>query len=154
MRYEELNHDNIPYAVALAKELMELGQLNEVGPPFDWDYTRDDLLRICHSPNHYVRLAVDDAGTYVGGMRGHVSPFPFSPRLQGIEDCWYVREGTPKRAAIGLTLMRGFVNWCVSRGAIYVQSGDIAAINTHAVDTMYKHLGFKRFGTIYMFKGA
>lgn len=153
MRYEPLTLENIPYAVGLAKELMELGRFNEVGPPFDWDFTRLGLEFIRSNTNHYVRLAVDDDGVYVGGVRGYVTPFSFSPRLLGIEECWYVREGTPKRASVAMRLMYGFVNWCLDeKHAILVQTGDIAAIHSHAVDTLYRHMGFKRFGTVYMFQ--
>ena len=35
------------------------------------------------------------------------------------------REGTPRRAAIGILLMRGFVSWCMDeKGACEVQSGE------------------------------
>ena len=145
--------ENLSYAVALARELHGLGKFGEIGPPFDWDTTRRNFTGICLSPNGYFCLAVDDDGTYVGAVCGRVYPFIFSPRLFGLEDAWYVREGTPKRAAIASTLMRGFVNWCLDeKGAVLVQTGDVAAIHSHAVDTLYRHLGFKRFGTIYMFQ--
>lgn len=148
-----LNDDNLPYAVGLAKELHGLGKFGEIGPSFDWDYTRRVFAGIGASPNGHFRMAVDDDGTYVGAVCGRVYPFIFSPRLFGLEDAWYVREGTPKRAAIAMNLMREFVRWCLDdKGATLVQTGDIAAINSHAVDTLYRHMGFTRFGTIYMFQ--
>lgn len=153
MKYEHLSMENLPYAVALAKELHGLGKFGEIGPIFDWDVTYRNFAEICYSPNGHFRMAVDDDGTYVGAVCGRVYPFLFSSRLFGLEDAWYVRDGTPKRAAIAINLMRGFVDWCLDeKGAVLVQTGDVAAIHSHAVDTLYRHIGFKRFGTIYMFR--
>jgi ribosomal protein S18 acetylase RimI-like enzyme len=101
--------------------------------------------------NYYFRMARDDTG-YVGAVCGSVAPFFFSPSLMGVEDAWYVREGTPNRAAIAMRLMRGFVDWCLDdKGAVLVQTGDIASIDTLAVDTLYRRMGFTRFGTVYKF---
>lgn len=148
-----LNQENLSYAVGLAKELHGLGKFGEIGPAFDWEHTRRGFAGIAASTSGYFRLAVAEDGTYVGAVCGRVYPFIFSPRLFGLEDAWYVREGTPKRAAIAMNLMHGFVDWCLDeKGAVLVQTGDVAAINSHAVDTLYRHMGFKRFGTIYLFQ--
>lgn len=153
MNYEMLSEQNLSYGVAIAKELHSLGKFNELGPPFDWDFAYRCFANVCRDPDSYMRLAVGDDGIYVGAVCGHVYPFMFNPRVQGIEDGWYVREGTPKRAAVAMNLMRGFVDWCLDeKGALLVQTGDIAAIHSHAVDVLYRHMGFKRFGTIYMFQ--
>jgi hypothetical protein len=70
----------------------------------------------------------------------------------GIEQAWYVREGTARRAAIGMQLMRGFIDWCMNeKQAVEVQSGDIAGIRTVGVDAIYRRLGFTRYGVIYKF---
>lgn len=148
-----LTERNVAYAVALAKELHGLGIFGAIGPPFDWDFTYRSFATICRDPNGYFCMAVDDDDIYVGAVCGRVYEFIFSPRKLGIEDAWFVREGTPKRASIAMNLMRGFVNWCLDdKGAHHVQTGDIADIHAHAVDTLYKHMGFKRVGTIYMFQ--
>lgn len=152
MKYEMLSRNNLPYAVAIAKELHALGAHNVIGPPFDWDYAYRTFTYVCDSPNNYMQLAVDDDGVYVGAVCGHVDQFMFSPRYFGSEDGWYVREGTPKRAAVAVRLMRGFIDWCDSKHVLYVQTGDIADIHSHAVDTLYRHMGFKRFGTMYRFQ--
>jgi hypothetical protein len=145
--------DNLSYGVAIARELHSLGTFGENGPPFDWDFARRFFASICLGPNGYMRMAVDDGGTYVGAICGRVYPFMFNPRLQGIEDGLYVREGTPRRASIAINLVRGFVDWCLDeKDALLVQTGDIAGINSHAVDVLYRHIGFKRYGTIYVFK--
>lgn len=145
--------ENLPYAVGIAKELYGLGKFAEIGPSFDWDFALICFAGVCHDPNGYMCMAVDDDGVYVGAVCGRVYPFMFSPRLQGIEDGWYVRAGTPKRASIAMKLMRGFVSWCLDeKNAVLVQTGDVAAIDSHAVDVLYRHMGFKRFGTVYMFQ--
>jgi hypothetical protein len=70
----------------------------------------------------------------------------------GVEQAWYVREGTVRRAAIGMQLMRGFIDWCMNeKQAVEVQSGDIAGIRTVGVDAIYRRLGFTRYGVIYKF---
>jgi hypothetical protein len=69
-----------------------------------------------------------------------------------LEDAWYVREGTENRTKIAIVLMRGFVSWALdTMKAVLVQTGDIAAIDSLAVDNIYRHLGFKRFGTVYKY---
>lgn len=153
MRYELLTPDNLPYAINLAKELHALGVHSIAGPEFDWHYSHHAFPRLYATDDGYMQLAVDDGGTYVGAVCGRIYPFIFSPRLQGIEDAWYVREGTPKRAAVACHLMRNFVSWCLDeKDALFVQTGDIADINAHAVDTLYRHLGFKRFGSVYKYQ--
>ena len=137
-----LSIDNLPYAVGLAKELHGLGTFGRDGPEFDWDHCMRTMVHFMHDPNYYFALARDVTG-YVGAVCGRVLPFYFSPKLVGIEDAWYVREGTTKRAAIGMQLMRGYVNWCIDeKGAVLVQTGDIAGIRTVGVDAIYRHMGF------------
>ena len=148
MEFEHLNALNLAYAVGLAKELHGLGTFGRDGPEFDWSYCRRTMLGVMNDPNCYFMLARDESG-YVGAVCGKVVTFYFSPKLMGIEDAWYVREDTPRRAAIGVRLMRGFVAWCFDRGAVIVQSGDVAGIRTVGVDALYRHMGFTRFGTIY-----
>lgn len=151
MNIVPLTLDNIPYACALAKELHGLGTFGTDGPPFDWDFCTGSLIAAEKNPDYYFRLAIVD-GEYVGAVTGKVVTFYFSPQLMGIEDAWYVREGTPKRASVGIALMRGFVAWCLdTKGALLVQSGDIAGIRTVGVDALYRHMGFTRFGTIYKY---
>lgn len=146
-----LDMENLSYAVGLAKELHGLGCFGRDGPEFDWDYCRSTMLGVMHDPNYYFRLALDDTG-YVGAVCGKVVTFYFSPRTMGVEDAWYVREGTKKRAAIAMKLMQGFVDWCFGiHDAELVQSGDVAGIRTVAVDALYRHMGFTRFGTIYKY---
>jgi hypothetical protein len=155
MQYVPLDMDNLGYAVGLAKELHALGTYGRDGPEFDWNWCRNTMVYTMSDPNYYFRLARDDDGAYVGAVCGKVVVFYFSPRGMGVEDAWYVREGTPWRAAIGMRLMRGFVGWCLdTKGALLVQSGDVAGIRTVAVDALYRHMGFTRFGTIYKYERA
>lgn len=147
-----LDERNLAYAVGLAKELHGLGTFGRDGPEFDWNYCMAVLGSTITQPDYYFHLAkVDD--TYVGAVCGRVIPFHFSPRLLGIEDAWYVREGTEKRASIGMKLMMGFVKWCIDDNkAIMVQSGDIAGIRSVAVHALYRHMGFTRYGTLYKYE--
>ena len=148
---EKLDQNNLAYAVGLARELHGLGTFGTSGPAFDWDFCARTMVHNMHNSFAYFMLARDDTG-YVGAVVGHVEPFFFSPKLLGIEQAWYVREGTPRRAAIGMQLMRGFVNWCIDEmQATEVQSGDIAGIRTVGVEALYKRLGFTRYGVIYRY---
>lgn len=143
-RTERLGPTNLAYAVSLARELHGLGTYGESGPEFDWDFCVHTMMHNMSNPNSYFMLAHDGL-EYVGAVVGHVEPFFFSPKLLGIEQAWYVRDGTPRRAAIGMQLMRGFVSWCIDeKGACEVQSGDIAGIRTVGVDAIYRRLGFTR----------
>jgi ribosomal protein S18 acetylase RimI-like enzyme len=148
---EPLVTANIAYAVGLAKELHGLGTFGTDGPEFDWSHCVRSMVFVMNSPNHYFRLARDVTG-YVGAVIGHVEPHFFSPELLGLEEAWFVREGTAHRAAIGMKLMRGFVDWCVNeKGALSVQGGDIANIQSVGVDALYRRMGFARLGVIYKF---
>jgi hypothetical protein len=147
-----LGPDNLSYAVGLARELHHLGVFGQEGPEFDWDFCRGTMQAVMHDPNYYFAIAHSN-GNYVGAVCGKVVRFYFSPKVMGLEDAWYVREGTKKRAAVAMTLMQGFIGWCLdTKGALLVQSGDVAGINTLGVDALYRHMGFTRFGTIYRFK--
>ena len=146
-----LDLSNLGYAVALAREMHTLSTFAVDGPEFDWDYTMFNMCGVIDRNDYYFMLAQDDQG-YCGAVCGHVIPYYFSPKLQGVEEAWYVREGTNDRAKIACALMTGFVDWCFDRhNVLMVQSGDIAAINSLGVDTLYKHLGFKRYGSAYRY---
>lgn len=153
MRIERLSNDNIGHACGLARELHSLGTFGIEGPPFDWDYNFGALKLAMERPEKFCVLLANCDG-YVGAVFGAVTTFLFSPSLYGVEEGWYVREGTPRRAAIASALMRTFTDWCYEpeRNAVYVLAGDIAAINTVGVDALYRRLGFKRFGTHYRHK--
>ena len=147
-----MDADNIPYCVALAKELHGLGTFGRNGPEFDWDFCTSQFIDVCRNGEYFHRFAVDSDGIYVGGVIGHVMPFIFSPKLMAVEDAWYVREGAEDRTKTAVILMRSFVRWAFDEmNVVLVQTGDIAAIDSMAVDNLYRHLGFKRFGTIYKY---
>jgi len=151
MNIVPLKYSNVAFAVGLAQEMHKLSTFDADGPPFDWDYTYANMERTITDTQYYFRLAFNEDG-YHGAVCGRVMPYYFSPKLQGIEEAWYVREGTPNRAQVATALMMGFVDWCIdAQGALMVQSGDIAAINSLGVDTLYKHLGFKRYGSAYKY---
>jgi len=149
MKYVAMVPGNVSYCVALAKELHTLGTFGRQGPEFDWDWCVKQCHRILSSRNYYGRFAVDDSGTYVGGLMGHLDSFMFSPKLMALEDAFYVRAGTPKRAQVGAMLMKGFCEWAFGNGAVLVQTGDIAAIDSHAVYRFYMQMGFEKFGVVY-----
>jgi ribosomal protein S18 acetylase RimI-like enzyme len=51
-----------------------------------------------------------------------------------------------------MKLMRGFVDWCMNeKGALSVQGGDIANIQSVGVDALYRRMGFARLGVIYKY---
>jgi hypothetical protein len=149
-----LDEHNLAYAVGLAKALHSLGSFGRDGPEFDWNYCARTMQVAMQDPNYYFMLA-HDGTEYVGAVCGKVLPFYFSSKLMGVEDAWYVQEGTPRRASVGVKLMQGFVDWCIdTKGAVIVQSGDVAGIRTVGVDALYRHMGFTRFGAIYKYARA
>jgi hypothetical protein len=151
IEYERLSEDNIAYAVGLAKELHGLGTFGQNGPEFDWDFCMSTMQYNMAHKFYYFMLAKLD-NEYVGAVCGKVESFFFCSKVMGVEDAWYVRDGTPKRAAIGMKLMHGFMDWCFdTHNAVLVQTGDIAGIRSLAVDTLYRHMGFERFGTVYKY---
>lgn len=152
MKFVQMDADNIPYCVAVAKELHGLGTFGQNGPEFDWDFCTYQFIDVCKDSTFFHRFAIDSSGNYVGGLIGHVLPFMFSPRLMALEDAWYVRDGAEDRTKTAVTMMRQFINWAFDeKNAVLVQTGDIASIDSVAVDNIYRHLGFKRFGTVYKY---
>jgi len=146
---EPFTLDNMAYGCALGKELHAQGALSYI--PFDESYNRALTAHKMHDPSWWLRLArTTDGGEYCGVMVGNVTSTLFSQRLIGYEQLLYVRKGTKYRGAIALNLVRNFLSWCYTiHGCVMVQSGDVAAINSLAVDALYRHAGFKRFGAIY-----
>jgi len=151
MVIEPVTPKNIAYVVGLGRELQQMGSLNDV--LFDWDYTLRSTARAAADPDYYIRVAMDEDATYCGFVGGHMTPFFFSPRMMGVEDAWFVRPLTKQRTKIAVTLMRGLVTWALdTKGGVMLQSGDIASIDTVAVDSIYRHIGFRRYGTIYKYE--
>lgn len=154
MKIHKLTLETVPHAVALARELHGLGTFGRHGPEFDWDFCIQQFMRVESNPRYYARFATDDEhDAFIGGVVGHLDTFFFSPKRMALEDAWYVREGVKGRTKIAVTLMRGFMAWALDDNqAVLVQTGDIAAIDSYAVDNIYRHLGFERFGTVYKYQ--
>ncbi len=153
MEYIQATIPLAPYVVNLCRELHGLGSYRHI--EFDEHYTLAFVRNAIISNDWYVCVAKDDAGYYCGFVAGMLVPMVFTPRRIGVENAWYVREGTESRGKTACRLMRGFVDWCVmENGAMHVQAGDVANINSVAVDGLYRMLKFKRVGTIYMYKEA
>lgn len=152
MRIVPFTEENVAHAVQLGRELVAAGTFGSDGPEFDWEYTLEATRFLMGLDRYYLRIAYDNADAPCGFVAGHVQPFYFSPKLGAFEDAWFVRPDTQGRTKIAVALMRGFVSWALDeRGALLVQSGDIASIDTLSVDSLYKHMGFKRFGTVYKY---
>ena len=152
MRIELITDENIAYLVQLGKELVEAGTFGISGPDFDWDYAMANTREALSRDTYYIRMAYDDSDTPCGFVAGHVEQLYFNPAWQAVEDSWFVREGTPSRAKIGMALMRGLIHWALdAKGALFLQTGDIASIDSNAVWTLYQHMGFTRFGSVYKY---
>jgi hypothetical protein len=146
-----LNADNLAFAVNMASALHAISTFGDSGPAFDWEHCSNAMRRTIGAPDYYFMLARDETG-YVGAVCGRVIPFYFSPRMLGVEEAWYVREGTKYRASVAIHLMDGFVNWCLdTKQAVMVQSGDVAGVRSVGVDALYRHMGFTRYGAIYRY---
>ena len=143
--------DEIAYLVQLGRELVAAGTFGTDGPAFDWNYTLMGTKRVLDLPDYYIRMAWDDDNMPCGFVAGHLTPFFFSPRLMAVEDGWFVRAGTKDRAKIAMRLMRGMMQWSDDKGAVLLQTGDIASIDTVAVWALYNRLGFTRFGAVYKY---
>lgn len=152
MQIRPVTFENAAHCVELGRELVALGTFGADGPEFDWDFTMKSTQHVLVRPDYYLRIAFDDNGEHCGFVAGHMDTFFFSPKQFAVEDSWFVRDGTKDRTKIAVALMRGFVSWALDeRKALLVQSGDIASIDTLAVDSIYKHMGFTRFGTVYKY---
>jgi hypothetical protein len=152
VRIAEVRSDEVAYLVQLGKELVMAGTFGTDGPEFDWNYTLMNTKRTLDLPDYYIRMAWDDDDRPCGFVAGHLTPFFFSPRLMAVEDGWFVRAGTKDRAKIGMRLMQGLMKWSIDeRGALLLQSGDIASIDSVAVWAIYSRLGFTRFGAVYKY---
>jgi RimJ/RimL family protein N-acetyltransferase len=142
--------DNAPHAVQLGCEVHALSSLRDIA--FDWDFSLSCMRYITTDQTWHAEMAQFD-GVHTGLMIGRVQPFTFSPRLFGDEVLWYVREGSPYRTRTAVELMQRFVDWAIDeRGAVRVQSGDIANINSVAVAALYRYLGFAKYGTIFKYE--
>lgn len=140
---------NMGYAIALGRELHGLGAFRDI--PFHYDTITRNTKNAMRDPNWYCRIAHDDI-EWCGIMVGHIDSFLFSPSLFATESMIYVRPDTKLRTRLAIRLMNGFMAWAIDeRGATHIQSGDVAGINSVAVDAFYRHLGFSRFGSIYKY---
>lgn len=122
-----------------------------IGIPFDWNHTMDRLYDTCHRPDYYMCMAQHD-DVYTGVVAGHVTCHVFSPQVLAHEDVWYVRPDTPERTKTAIALMRDLMQWTKERGATMLLAADSASISPLAVDRLYRHLGFKRFGSLYKYQ--
>jgi len=142
-----VDRENLSSGVMLCKELHDLGTLNVV--PFDVAYAVKQGEDLMTNPNWFVRLAKSN-GKFQGIMMGYVTPFMFSPKIMANESCLFVRQQAKERTKIGSKLVKEFVAWAKSKEAVLIQAGDIACIDSLAIDRFYRAMGFKRAGGIYV----
>ena len=142
--------DNASYAVQLGQEVHAMSSLRDI--PFDWRHSLECICMATRDPTWHLEMSYVGQ-VFTGLMIGRVQPFTFSRELFGDEVLWYVRQGSPYRTKNAVELMHRFVNWAIdTKGAVRVQSGDIANIDSLAVDALYRHLGFTRYGVIYKYE--
>lgn len=146
---EPVTTHNYAYMCALCKELHGLGTMSHI--EFDDSYNRAVIHTHMTNPVWFMMLARDmDGVEYVGAMAGHVQASMFSQRMMAFEQGLYVRKGTRYRGSIALALVRAFMRWCYdTHDCAMIQAGDVASIESIAVDALYRHAGFRRYGAIY-----
>lgn len=148
IKYEYLSDENKTEVFKLIKELVSLGSFNDL--PFDEKHTMKTIEHSLRTPGYFTLLSKDtEYNEYTGIVAGHLSQMLFAPITIAIEMCWYVREGAYQRTLTGKRLMQTFEKWAFDNGAKIIQTGEVAGINSVAIDRMYRLLGFSRAGTIY-----
>jgi len=155
MKLSRVTEANLVHCVQLANELVDGSAFARNGIEFDWDFAMEQGYATLCDGDYYSCVAQQDDDSYVGFVLGSVQPFYFNRKLIGIEDAWYVRPGTRERTKIAMALMRSFMRWCMeTKGAVHVQCADTASTLPLAVDRLYRHMGFKRYGAVYAFDGS
>src|SRR5262245_37507272 len=133
MRIEPVSVSNLAYCVQIGRELVRASTFEETGPDFDWGYTLANIGQLSTRDDYFIRVGYDDTELPVGVVGGHLTPYLFSPKVFAVEDCWFVRVGCKQRTKIGLMLMKAFMAWAYAHDAVYIQSGDVASIDSSAV---------------------
>ena len=89
--------------------------------PVDIDYTDYDLLKVLEdiSEAGIFKVAEKD-GEIVGGVGGHITPYPYSPRnLVGTEMFLWVDEDH-RGSMVGPRLLKEFEKACIQRGCKFI----------------------------------
>lgn len=149
LEIESLTRHNVAYFVSLCEELHGLGSFKHI--PFELMKTTETVCDAANDPSWYLRISKVE-GVYTGLVAGYVTPLFFSRRLMAYESAWYVRPATKFRTKAAVEMMRGLMQWALDeKEAVALQTGDIADINSIAVDALYRQLGFKRAGAIFLY---
>lgn len=149
VQIEPIDEQNIDAACVLFQELHGLGSQRYI--PFDDKYVHDVTRFHMHDALWWGQMArAVDGPEYVGVLVGSIMMPLFAPVKLGHEHAVYVREGVRFRGAIAMKLVKSFMAWCYDvHDCVYVETGDIALINSAAYHALYTRMGFKYFGSSY-----
>lgn len=137
-------------AVRIAHEVWSRSSLTHI--PFNLERSWATVTTMVVNDQWFGRLAYVD-GVCVGGIGGYRTDFAFSNACYAQEVVFYVREGTPRRAAVAKKLMQAFVAWCKEHGAALICVGATGNIDNVAADAFYRRVGFRSTGMNYTMTG-
>ena len=95
-----------------------------------------------------------NAGETVGFFMGYIDTYYFGNTLTSYDLLIYVDE-KHRGSSTGVKLLQYYINWARERGVTdnNIRLGDSAEIDSEAVGRLFKHMGFREHGKLYVLGG-
>ena len=142
----QIEHKDISTLLALGYEMHQEGHFKHT------DY---DLTKVTHL---FTSIIEDDdkccfiyerGGKIVGFFMGYIAEYYFGKDLSSYDLLIYVDKNA-RGGSAGIKLLQCYIKWAKSWGVKDIRLGDSAEIDSEAVGRLYKHMGFREHGKLYI----
>ena len=143
-----LEPNDILKLVSLGKEMHQAGHFK------DTEYCEKKVINLLMSvlDNDYQCCCVSVVnGEIIGMFIGFITTYYFGNTLTSNDYLLFVSE-KHRGGSSGIKMLHYYIKWAESAGVTRrnIRLGNSAEIATDAVDRLYKHVGFRSHGTLYV----
>lgn len=134
--------------LALGKEMHSEGHFKNT----DYDEAKviDLFMSIIKSDSRCCFVALHD-GVIIGFFMGYLDTYYFGNTLTSYDLLIYV-DKNHRGGSTGVKLLQSYIKWAQDHGVSEsnIRLGDSAEIDSQAVGRLFKHMGFREHGKLYI----
>ena len=142
----QIEHRDISTLLALGKEMHQEGHFKHT------DY---DLTKVTHLFTSIIEdddkccFIVEKDGKIIGFFMGYITEYYFGKDLTSYDLLLYVDQ-KHRGGRTGIKLLQCYIKWAKSWGVKDIRLGDSAEIDSEAVGRLFKFMGFREHGKLYI----
>jgi len=146
----ELNHDDLPQLLELAREMHRTGVY--AAYPMDEARVAFILTRLIEVPEA-LSIGYEIKGKLVGAFVGEIIQDLWIDVRVAVDHAFYVREAD-RGSRAGIMLLRTFEKWAAENGADVLRPVVYAGVDNQTVNSVLHRMGYESAGTVHKKEAA